>query len=156
MGSFTLTNNADIPAITFEIVQDTVSETAGYYATQGIVRRTTSDEVLNVTLASNNPNALYLPEGVSLAAGQTEKSFDIGILDNSQNEGFRTIEITASVLMATCNCAPPEASAGVQTESLVIIDNDGPSLSLLASPLSLPEGVSDAGTLTIRLSLIHI
>ena len=39
IGNLTLTNDEDIPAISFEITIDTISESAGLYATQGIITR---------------------------------------------------------------------------------------------------------------------
>jgi len=91
-----------------------------------------------------------MPSTVPLGPGEMSKTFDIGVLDNNQVDGLREIEITASVLLAACNCSAPSTSAGTFSDLLFVADNDGPSLSLLVNPLSLAEGVQNAGTLTIQ------
>ena len=149
-GSFILTNDEDIPAISFEITVDTISESAGLYATQGVITRLgNTDAILQVNISSDDPDALYMPTTVPLGPGEMEKYFYIGIFDNLQNEGYRDIEITASVLLAACNCTASATSAGVFNDILTVVDDDGPTLTLTASPLSLLEGIANAGTLTI-------
>ena len=148
--NFTLTNDEDIPAISFELTIDTISESSGLYATQGIITRLgNTDAVLQVDISSNDPESLYMPSTVPLGPGEMEKSFYIGIFDNLQNEGFRDIEITASVLIGACNCTASSTSAGVFSDILTVADDDGPTLMLTASPLSILEGVANTGTLTI-------
>jgi len=150
-GTFTLTNDEDIPPISFGLTIDTISESAGLYATQGVITRLgNTDAVLQVDISSDNPAALYMPSTVPLGPGEMEKTFYIGIFDNQQNEGFRDIEITASVLISTCNCTASATSAGVYSDILTVADNDGASLSLSVNPFSLAEGVANAGTLTIE------
>jgi|GEM_PF-911762 len=150
-GTFTLTNDEDIPPISFGLTIDTISESAGLYATQGVITRLgNTDAVLQVDISSDNPEALYMPSTVPLGPGEMEKTFYIGIFDNQQNEGFRDIEITASVLISACNCTASAASAGVYSDILTVADNDGASLSLSVNPFSLAEGVANAGTLTIE------
>jgi len=53
------------------------------------------------------------------------------------------------VIIEDCNCTAPATSAGVFSDVLTIADNDGPSLSLQVNPLSLAEGQTDAGVLTV-------
>ena len=140
----------DIPAIGFTIAVDTISESAGIFATQGIITRLGStDEVLSVDISADISNALYLPATVPLGPGEMEKSFDIGVLDNNTVDGFRDVEITASVIIESCNCLASPSSLGVFSEVLTIADNDGASLSLQVNPLSLPEGEANAGVLTV-------
>ena len=90
-----------------------------------------------------------MPSTVPLGPGEMEKSFYIGVFDNLQNEGFRDIEITASVLIGACNCTASATSAGVFSDILTVADDDGPTLTLTVNPFSLLEGVANAGTLTI-------
>ncbi len=151
--SFVLTNDNDIPAITFEVTLDTISESAGLYATQGVITRLgDADNVLSVDIATSISNTLYLPSTVPLGPGEMTKTFYIGVLDNNQVEagGFTNVEITAAVLFSGCNCTAPATSAGVFSDTLTIADNDGATLSLYVNPLSLAEGTANAGTLTIE------
>ncbi len=149
--SFTLTNDEDIPAITFAITNDTISESSGFYATEGVITRLgNASSVLQVDIATDSPGALYLPSTVPLGPGEMEKRFFIGVFDNLQNEGIREIEITASVLIASCNCTASSTSAGVFSDTLTVLDNDGPTLTAFVNPLSLAEGSTNAGTLRIE------
>ena len=148
--SILLIDENDIPAISFTVAVDTISESAGIFATQGILTRLGStDDVLSVDISANLSNALYLPATVPLGPGEMEKTFDIGVLDNNNVDGFRDVEITASVIIESCNCLASATSAGVFSDILTIADNDGASLSLQVNPLSLPEGEVNAGVLTV-------
>ncbi len=148
---FMMTDNDDIPAISLEILQDTISESAGIYATTAIVHRLSNPVgVLNVTLNASQSNALILPNGLSMANGQTEKSVYLGVLDNGTVDGFRTIDITANVIISNCACPAETGSLGIDTKAITIADNDGPTISLFVNPLSLQEGVGNAGTLTVQ------
>ncbi len=148
--SILLIDENDIPAISFTVAVDTISESAGIFATQGILTRLGStDDVLSVDISANLSNALYLPATVPLGPGEMQKTFDIGVLDNNNVDGFRDVEITASVIIESCNCLASATSAGVFSDILTIADNDGASLSLQVNPLSLPEGEVNAGVLTV-------
>jgi len=149
-GIITIINDNDIPAITFEITIDTISETAGIFATEGIITRLgDASSVLTINIDAEDPAALFLPSSVPLGPGVMEKRFDIGVIDNNTVDGFRTLDITAAVLIDACNCTASAMSAGVFTDQLTIADNDGPSLSLLFNPLSIAEGLANGGTLTV-------
>ena len=148
--SFILTNNNDIPSIELEIFQDSVAENIGLYQVQGVLRRLSNNtNPLTINLQASQ-SGLLLPNQISMIPGQTEEKFTIGVLDNTLIDGFRKLTITAKVLIPSCNCEAANNSTGVTSDELVIIDNDGAALNLIASPVFLKEGVAEAGTLTIE------
>ncbi|MDF1571239.1 MAG: CARDB domain-containing protein [Bacteroidales bacterium] len=140
----------DIPQIGFSITADSVSEGAGPYATFAKITRTGNTEgTIRVSLTADQADALYFPTSVSLNEGVVEKQINIGAVDNGQVDGARTIVVTAAVYISSCNCNTSEENGGVVTDSLIILDNDGPSLGITVNPVSLREGVANAGTMTI-------
>ena len=139
----------DIPQVSLELLTDTVSETAGVYATWGVIKRIKGDDIITVNLTSNLPNAIIFPSGISLPKGALEQKFNIGVVDNSAVDGYRKVILSGSVLISSCNCGTTPDNGGVVNANLVIADNDGPSLSVSINPGSLPEGKLNAGTLTI-------
>jgi hypothetical protein len=139
----------DIPQISIELLTDTVSETAGIYATWGIIRRIKGDDIITVNLSSNQPDAVFFPASISLPKGVLEQKFNIGVVDNGAVDGYRKVTISGSVFISSCNCGTTLENGGVVNANLVIADNDGPSLSVSVNPISLPEGKLNAGILTI-------
>ena len=149
--TFVITDDGDIPGIELQLLQDTISEGSGLYATQGTISRigSTDTSALSIILQASVGNSIIIPGGVVLDIGESEKTFYIGALDNGQVDGFRNLNISAQIFLESCNCNAEAPSPGVQVKNLVIADNDGPSLSLLIDPLSMKEGRVNAGTLTV-------
>ncbi len=139
----------DIPQLTFDLLADTVSESAGVYATWGVIKRLKSDNNITVNFISTPGNLLYFPASISLPKGALEQKFNIGVVDNADVDGYRKATITGSVYISSCNCATSAENGGVVNADLVVADNDGPALSVSVNPISLPEGKLNAGTLTI-------
>lgn len=148
-GAVTIADN-DIPQIEFSIMADSASEGAGPYATFASIKRTGSAAgTIRINLAADQANALYFPASVTLSEGVVEKQINIGVVDNGQVDGTRTIEITAAIYISSCNCNTTAENGGVVTDNITILDNDGPSLNITVNPVSLREGVANAGTMTI-------
>ncbi|MCA1747630.1 MAG: hypothetical protein LC655_08025, partial [Bacteroidales bacterium] len=83
----------DIPEIEFEIRGDTVAEGAGPYAAWGVIRRLGSTEgEIRVVLSADLANTVYFPSPVILPNGVREREFNIGVVDNDQVDGLRTVE----------------------------------------------------------------
>ncbi|MBK6832591.1 MAG: hypothetical protein IPG92_18490 [Flavobacteriales bacterium] len=142
----------DVPGLELTLQTDTISEAGGFVATQATLRRTVGSNPIAFTasLSVNLTNTLFLPSGVSLAAGETQKTFDIGVVDNSLVDGFRNVTITAALQLASCGCSAPPASAGFVTAVLTVADNDGPALSVSTIPTTLAEGLPSAGMLRVQ------
>jgi uncharacterized repeat protein (TIGR01451 family) len=139
----------DVPEVSFELLTDTVSESAGVYATWGLIKRVKGDGNITVNLSSSLPNALFFPASISLPKGAVEQKFNVGVVDNGDVDGYRKAIISGSIYISACNCGTTPENGGVVTANLVIADNDGPSLSVSVLPISLPEGKLNIGTLTI-------
>jgi len=146
--SATIIDN-DIPQVKFEILTDTVSESAGVYATWGRISRVKGDDIITVNLSGTPAGALFFPASITLPKGAPEAKFNIGVVDNDQVDGYREVVIKGSILISSCNCGTTAENGGVVQDKLVIADNDGPTLTVTVDPVSLLEGRTAAGKLTI-------
>ncbi len=139
----------DVPQVSLELLADTISESAGVYATWGVLKRISGDGIITINLTSNMPGALFFPASLTLPKGAQEQKFNIGVVDNGDVDGYRKVKLSGSVYISSCNCGTSAENGGIVSADLVIADNDGPTLSLLINPVSLPEGKLNAGTLSI-------
>ncbi len=144
-------NDDDVPGLELVLQTNSIAESAGYYATQATLRRVAGSNSIAFTanLSASISNTLILPQNISLAKGENEKTFYVGVLDNTQAEGDRQVTITASVFVSSCRCSAPPSSSGSVSASIKVTDDDGPALILSASPLTLAEGLTNAGTLKV-------
>ncbi len=139
----------DIPQISIALVEDTISEAAGNNATWLTITRGSDneEETVSVTLETNNTNDIELSNLVHFFPGEMEKQVSIDMVDNDQVDGERTATIFAAVYIPSCYCN--SISSGTDTTTLLVSDNDGPSLSITCEPGTLLEGVESQGTLTV-------
>ncbi|MDP2336788.1 MAG: CARDB domain-containing protein [Bacteroidota bacterium] len=139
----------DVPQVTLEILSDTVSESAGVYATWGVITRVKGEDNITVNLSAAPSNAIFFPASIYLPKGAVSQKFNIGVIDNADVDGYRKVILSGSIFISACNCGTTPDNGGVVSANLVIADNDGPALSVSVLPVSLPEGKLNAGTLTI-------
>ncbi|MBO0953103.1 T9SS type A sorting domain-containing protein [Fibrella forsythiae] len=146
-----LVNDDDLPNLELVILATNISESAGANATQAVLRRTSSSSSIAFTanLSASLPNTLLLPASISLAEGEKEKTFTIGAVNNSALDGQRLVTVTASLFVASCGCNAPTTSSGSVSATLIVNDDDGPSLTLSTSQQTLREGLANAGSLRI-------
>lgn len=144
-------NDNDVPQLQLTIGPDTVSESAGFQAAMGIIKRTgATDQNVYVRLSDNSSGMLYYnTPTVTLLKGQTEARFTIGVVDNTLMEGDKGIDITAAVFITQCNCTVAPESAGTVKGRLMVSDDDGPALKVVSSQSMLPEGKAAATVLTV-------
>lgn len=147
-----LLTDDDVPGLELLLSTDTVSETGGIYAVNATLRRMagSSPIAFNANVSASLANTLILPSTLSLAAGQQQITFNIGVVDNTLDDGYRNVTITAALVMPSCGCGAPPTSAGHVTAGLVVVDNDGPALTATPTPLTLAEGQSPAGQLRVQ------
>jgi len=150
-GSATITIiDNDIPQVALAINPETVSEAGGPYAAWGTISRLEpGSDPVTIVLSSSPSGQLFFPAQVTIPAGMMEKQFNVGVVDNGVLDGDRTIEVTGAIYLSSCGCGVPEESGGTTTADVTIIDNDGPSLSLVSDPIIVPEGIANAGKLVI-------
>ncbi|MCW3113043.1 MAG: carboxypeptidase regulatory-like protein [Segetibacter sp.] len=141
----------DLPGLELIVQTNIISEAAGYYATQATLRRKAGSNPIAFTanLSSGSTNSLLLPASVVLAAGENEKTFNIGVVDNTLVDGDRKVSITASIFVNSCGCSAPSTSSGSVSGSVTVTDNDGAALEITATQITLPEGLSPAGYVRI-------
>lgn len=78
-------------------IPETVSEGDGLLSGQGTVSTDAAPTAdLRVTLISDDPSELAVPEGVTIKAGRTSAVFDLRVSDDSLLDGTQTVIITAS------------------------------------------------------------
>ena len=142
-------NDNDMPKLEFTLSADTVQEASGMYATTGIIRRTPLEGNITINFTASTPNALIFPATITIPSGTEEARFNIGVVDNSEVDGYRKVDITGAVYVKSCSCNSTPENGGVVIKSLVIADNDGPALSVSVNPLSVFEGRVNAGKLII-------
>ena len=139
----------DMPDLEFKIVSDTIQESAGYNATYGTIKRIKGDGQITVNLSHTPTNALILPPSITLQPGINEVKFNIGVVDNANVDGLRTVTINAAIFLSSCGCSATSENGGILQKQIVIADNDGPTITLTVNPASLFEGKSNAGKLII-------
>jgi large repetitive protein len=142
----------DVPGLSLSLQVDTISEGAGPFALQGVLQRApgSSPVAFTALLNASLPNTLLIPASISLPANASQQSFTIGVVDNALVDGFRSVVVNAVVQVPGCGCgAPPQTAANVN-DTLVVADNDGPSLTVTVNPASLAEGLANAGTLRVQ------
>jgi hypothetical protein len=140
----------DIPQIQFTISPRIASEGNGIYAAIATIKRIVPGNGTNtIRLIPSVAGQLILPAEISLPFNVMQKQFNVGIIDNNLVDGNRTVKVTASVYIPNCGCGAPVSSGGTITDSLTILDNDGPSVNISAIPGTVPEGLDTAGSLVV-------
>ena len=146
-----LLNDNDMPELELILSPSQVSEGAGLTSVMAkLLRKTHSDSDITIVLSDDsNGDIYYSQKRFTMKAGVTTAEFAIGVIDNAQKEGDRTVNITAGVFVSSCNCAATGTTLGAATKQLTILDDDGPTLTVNSSSSSLLEGKENATTLTI-------
>ena len=136
-----LTDN-DMPELHFELSPTTISEGAGVAAILCTVERVTNiDTRVTINLSDDGNGDVYWPRrSITLEKGQTTAQFSIGAIDNDQMEGDRDVDVTAAVWISSCSCSAKGTSAGSVTQTITILDDDGPALKVEPQASTLLEG----------------
>ena len=145
-------NDNDLPVIELELSPSTITESAGMTAIFAKIRRTTNiDRSTTIRLSDDSNGSIYYPStNITLEEGVEEAQFSLGIIDNSNAEGNRTVNITAAVYISSCDCAATGTNVGIVSKAIEIIDDDGPALSVTSSKSTLLEGDEKGTVITIR------
>ncbi|MBR6036724.1 MAG: DUF5006 domain-containing protein [Bacteroidaceae bacterium] len=143
----------DMPELEMTFSPTTVTESAGLAAVKvQLVRKTLTDRDVTIQMSDDSENGeiYYAQKRFTMKAGVTTAEFAIGIVDNANVDGNRTVKVTAGVWATSCNCTATGSEIGAATVELTILDDDGPSLSVTSSSSSLLEGKENATTLTVK------
>ena len=142
----------DVPAISLSLTPTTVSEGAGpsaMYAT--LTRSGVTDNKITIRLTddSEQGDLYYSTRTITLPAGTTTANFPLGVVDNAQVDGDRTVNLKAAVYISDCSCDAVGDQQGVVSVPITITDNDGPMLTLKSSASTVLEGDAQGVTLTV-------
>ena len=145
-------NDNDMPELELVLSPTQISEGAGPTAIMAkLLRRSHADSDIVIVMSDDSQGDIYYSQKrFTMKAGVTTAEFALGVVDNAQKEGDRTVNISAGVYVSSCNCAASGSTIGASSVAVNILDDDGPTLSVTSSSSSLLEGKTDATVLTIR------
>lgn len=137
-------NGINIPAFEITLEHNSISESDGIDATFATIKRTSQTErEVTINISTSPNNRLILPESITFEENEIEKTFNIGVIDNSSVEGDQNITITSRVRFTACNCTDEtDLSTEISTD-LEVIDNDGLAFIVSASPTTIKTGATE-------------
>lgn len=132
----------DMPDLQLTVTPSTVGESAGPTAMIGRLTRTQNTNTkLTIKLSASTDGDLYLPvTTLTMPKGVTELQFQVGVVDDALKQGDRDVVLTAAVYIASCYCQALGTNGGVAHQTLTILDDDGPALTLAARSSNMLEG----------------
>lgn len=131
----------DVPVITLELDEMTVTESAGIVSGR-VTREPVTGRAVNVWITTSLPE-VDTPRFVTIPAGNASVPIAVAVTDNQVLDGTRTAVLRGEVRIGSGRVA--STSAPVE---LSILDDEGPTLSLGLEPSVLFEG--QTGQLLIR------
>ena len=140
----------DMPEFSFELSPLTVTESSGTQAISGyLTRETLFDREIIFQLSDNSDDRLiYSTYEITLPKNSRSARFTLGVMDNQDVDTTLDVTVKASVLMPYCWCRDTSA-AGVRTQTIHILDDDGPALRLSVNSTMLLEGDEEGVILTV-------
>lgn len=146
---FVLKDN-DVPAISMTLLPTTVSESAGYNAIHATIKRTEAkNSKITLKLSDDSNGELYYTTPITMPEGTEEVTFPIGVKDNQKVDGTRKVKFSAAIYITDCGCSAIGDKQTVVSDTITILDNDGPTLSVTSNKTTILEGDKTGATLTI-------
>ena len=146
---FVLKDN-DVPAISMTLLPTTVSEAAGYNAVHATIKRTEAkNSKITLKLSDDSNGELYYTTPITMPEGTEEVTFPIGVKDNQKVDGTRKVKFSAAIYITDCGCSAIGDKQTVVSDTITILDNDGPTLSVTSNKTTILEGDKTGATLTI-------
>ena len=146
---FVLRDN-DMPAISMTLLPTTVSEAAGYNAIHATIKRTEAkNSKITLKLSDDSNGELYYTTPITMPEGTEEVTFPIGVKDNQKVDGTRKVKFSAAIYITDCGCSAIGDKQTVVSDTITILDNDGPTLSVSSNKTTILEGDKTGATLTI-------
>ena len=146
---FVLKDN-DVPAISMTLLPTTVSEAAGYNAVHATIKRTEAkNSKITLKLSDDSNGELYYTTPITMPEGTEEVTFPIGVKDNQKVDGTRKVKFSAAIYITDCGCSAIGDKQTVVSDTITILDNDGPTLSVTSNKTTILEGDATGATLTI-------
>ena len=134
----------DMPDIGLTLTPTSVSEGAGSNAIVGKVRKLNRKGTKVTIRLSDDSNGrlAYSTQRIVLDKDVEEAEFTIGTVDNSNSEGDVAVNVTAAIWLSACSCSAKATSGGHVSQTVTLLDNDGPTLTVAPSATTLLEGSS--------------
>lgn len=146
---FVLKDN-DVPAISMTLLPTTVSEAAGYNAIHATIKRTEAkNSKITLKLSDDSNGELYYTTPITMPEGTEEVTFPIGVKDNQKVDGTRKVKFSAAIYITDCGCSAIGDKQTVVSDTITILDNDGPTLSVSSNKTTILEGDATGATLTV-------
>ena len=146
---FVLRDN-DVPAISMTLLPTTVSEAAGYNAIHATIKRTEAkNSKITLKLSDDSNGELYYTTPITMPEGTEEVTIPIGVKDNQKVDGTRKVKFSAAIYITDCGCSAIGDKQTVVSDTITILDNDGPTLSVTSNKTTILEGDKTGATLTI-------
>ena len=146
---FVLKDN-DVPAISMTLLPTTVSEAAGYNAVHATIKRTEAkNSKITLKLSDDSNGELYYTTPITMPEGTEEVTFPIGVKDNQKVDGTRKVKFSAAIYITDCVCSAIGDKQTVVSDTITILDNDGPTLSVTSNKTTILEGDKTGATLTV-------
>ena len=146
---FVLKDN-DVPAISMTLLPTTISEAAGYNAVHATIKRTEAkNSKITLKLSDDSNGELYYTTPITMPEGTEEVTFPIGVKDNQKVDGTRKVKFSAAIYITDCGCSAIGDKQTVVSDTITILDNDGPTLSVTSNKTTILEGDNTGATLTI-------
>ena len=146
---FVLKDN-DVPAISMTLLPTTVSEAAGYNAIHATIKRTEAkNSKITLKLSDDSNGELYYTTPITMPEGTEEVTFPIGVKDNQKVDGTRKVKFSAAIYITDCGCSAIGDKQTVVSDTITILDNDGPTLSVSSNKTTILEGDATGAMLTI-------
>ncbi|MDO8268888.1 MAG: CARDB domain-containing protein, partial [Moraxellaceae bacterium] len=136
----------DVPNITLSLASQIISEGGGSTATWGTITRSDVTDSAVIIALHGDPARARVPTYLTIGAGEASVSFAIAAVDNALADGDHTVNILAEVADMFTFISLPDTRV---SRSLLITDNDGPTLSLSVNSSILQEvGAGATATVT--------
>ena len=146
---FVLRDN-DVPAISMTLLPTTISEAAGYNAVHATIKRTEAkNSKITLKLSDDSNGELYYTTPITMPEGTEEVTIPIGVKDNQKVDGTRKVKFSAAIYITDCGCSAIGDKQTVVSDTITILDNDGPTLSVTSNKTTILEGDKTGATLTI-------
>lgn len=146
---FVLKDN-DVPAISMTLLPTTVSEAAGYNAIHATIKRTEAkNSKITLKLSDDSNGELYYTTPITMPEGTEEVTFPIGVKDNQKVDGTRKVKFSAAIYITDCGCSAIGDKQTVVSDTITILDNDGPTLRVSSNKTTILEGDKTGATLTV-------
>ena len=146
---FVLKDN-DVPAISMTLLPTTVSEAAGYNAVHATIKRTEAkNSKITLKLSDDSNGELYYTTPITMPEGTEEVTFPIGVKDNQKVDGTRKVKFSTAIYITDCGCSAIGDKQTVVSDTITILDNDGPTLSVTSNKTTILEGDNTGAMLTV-------